>query len=151
MEADPASTPPEMRYVAIPRGTRIRFYCAVDQPPAAAAPAAGVRERIQAPWRPLDSSHVTGNLTLSHARGLGKQGLAGSPEFSGHTVIVPGCDGAPDPVRLCTGTPGTCPTDPQHVANGAVHGCDGVLATLHGDLHWLACNDVLSIAPAHDS
>ncbi|MFQ3563043.1 hypothetical protein QZN11_40400 [Streptomyces gramineus] len=147
--ADPACVPPRMRYVAIPRGTRIRFYCAAGRQKAGAAPSAVPGHRLQGPWIPLDSSHVTSNLTLRRADGPWERELAGSPELDGHTIVVPGRDGVPDPLRLCTGTAVTCPTDPRQVADGAVHGCDGVLATLHGDLHWLAGDEVLSLAPGY--
>jgi hypothetical protein len=151
IEADPAFVTPEMRYVAIPQGTKIRFYCAADQSQDPGSREVGIREMIQAPWPPLDSSHITCNLALRNAGGLWNNDLADNPEFGGHTVIVPGCGGAADPIRLCTGTRATCPTEPRHVANGATHGCDGILGTLRGDLYWLACNDVLTVAPACES
>jgi hypothetical protein len=52
-------------------------------------------------------------------------------------------DGVPDPIRLCDGTPATCPTDPRQVAAGATHTCSGILGTYSGDLYWLACTSIV--------
>jgi hypothetical protein len=142
MNVDPAYTSPDMESVAIPQGTTIQFYSDTNQALAYGPNQLDVWERFQAPWPPLDSRHVTYNLHLDNARSAWRTELAHRPRFGGNSLILPGLGGFPESIRMCTGTPDTCPTKPEQVANGMSHRCDGILATLQGDLHWLACTVV---------
>ncbi|WP_125643494.1 hypothetical protein [Streptomyces sp. WAC06614] len=52
--------------------------------------------------------------------------------FSCQTVMGPGMRAdVPDPLRLCSGTPQTCPTTQEQIQAGGAHTCDGVLGILH--------------------
>ncbi|RSS80786.1 hypothetical protein [Streptomyces sp. WAC06614] len=50
--------------------------------------------------------------------------------FSGRGVMLAGCHGLEDPLRLCHGTPGRCPTTQEEIQQGLRHRCDGVLGLL---------------------
>lgn len=139
LDLDPSVTRPDMEYVAIPRGTTIQFYTDAGQGLVYGRHDLNVWEQLQAPWPALDSSRVTYNLTLYNARELWDEELKDNPQFGGHTLIRAGVGGVPDPLRMCTGTPTTCPTDPRQVTAGRKHTCDGILAQYVGDLYWLAC------------
>lgn len=142
MDVDPALTPPEMELVAIPPGTTIQFYSDAGQGLVYDHEELDLWEQLRPPWPPLDSRHVTYNLTLHSALEYMADDLVNDPQFGGHQLIIPGSFGIPDPIRLCTGTPATCPTDPRAVlVLGATHDCEGLLGRgdLSGDLFWLAC------------
>ncbi|MER6466379.1 putative adhesin [Streptomyces sp. NPDC001288] len=143
LDTDPAYTPPGMEIVAIPQGTTIQFYCDTNQALTYSSRQLDIWEQIQAPFPPLDSRDVTYNLTLqSNEEGWAEE-LANDPQFAGCQVFLPGRNGVPDSVRLCGGTPATCPTRPDQVAAGMTHGCDGILGTLRGRLDWVACTSVV--------
>jgi hypothetical protein len=139
LNVDPKVTDPDMEFVAIPKGTTIQFYADAGQGLAYGSRALDLWEQLAAPWPALDSSRVTYNLSLYNARALWDAELQNNPQFGGHVLVRAGVDGYADPLRMCTGTRKTCPTDPRDVAAGAVHTCDGILGTLKGDLYWLAC------------
>lgn len=143
LDVDPRVTPKEMEYVAIPQGTTIQFYADSGQGLVYGSYRLDIWEQLQAPWPALDSSRVTYNLSLYNARELWDEELQNDPQFGGHTLVRAGVDGVPDPLRMCTGTPSTCPTDPRAVAKGAKHTCDGILGTYAGDLYWLACTSFM--------
>jgi hypothetical protein len=139
LDVDPKVTPKAMEFVAIPQGTTIQFYADAGQGLVYGSRQLDIWEQLQAPWPALDSSRVTYNLCLYSAQELWDDELKNNPQFGGHTLVRAGIGGVPDPVRMCTGTPATCPTDPRAVARGSTHGCDGILGTYAGDLYWLAC------------
>lgn len=142
LEVDPTSTPPDMDIVAIPLGTTIQFFADAGQDLCYGAPALDDWDRLEAPWPALNSSNVTYNLSLCSAWGSWDYELKNDPHFGGHQLIRPGIGDVPDPIRLCTGSAETCPTDPRMVAEGQSHTCDGILgrAEFQGqDLFWVAC------------
>jgi hypothetical protein len=139
LNLDPRVTPKEMEYVAIPAGTTIQFYSDAGQGLVYGGHDLDVWEQLEAPWPALDSTRVTYNLTLYSATELWEDELKNNPQFGGHTLIRAGVGGVPDPIRLCSGTPATCPTDPRQIAAGRTHTCDGILGSYTGDLYWLAC------------
>jgi len=139
LDVDPRVTPKDMEFVAIPQGTTIQFYSDSGQGLVYGSHHLDIWEQLQAPWPALDSSRVTYNLSLYNAQELWTDELKNNPSFGGHKLIRAGVDGVPDPIRMCTGTRATCPTDPRQIAAGATHECDGILATYPGDLYWLAC------------
>jgi hypothetical protein len=143
LDVDPEVTPKEMEYVAIPQGTTLQFYADSGQGLVYGSYRLDIWEQLQAPWPTLDSSRVTYNLTLHSAGELWDEELKNNPQFGGHTLVRAGISGVPDPLRMCTGTPASCPTDPRAVAKGATHTCDGILGTYRGDLYWLACTSFL--------
>jgi hypothetical protein len=145
MDFDPSRTSPEMETVAIPQGTTIQFYIDANQMLAYDSRELDIWERLQAPWPPLDSSRVTYNLTLFSAEDLWAYELMNNPQFGGNEILLPGRN-CPDPAHLCNGTPETCPTKPEQVAEGMTHQCDGILGTVHGDLYWLACAYFMGVA-----
>ncbi|MFF4935071.1 hypothetical protein ACFY2H_40440 [Streptomyces griseofuscus] len=144
MEIDRYHTSPDMETVAIPQGTRIQFYADAGQMIGYCSQQLDIWERLQAPWPPLDSSHVTYNLVLSNAEEKLADNLMNNPQFGGNEILLPGRN-CPDPVHLCNGTPETCPTKPEQVAEGMTHHCDGILGILYGDLYWLACTSFSGI------
>jgi hypothetical protein len=139
LDVDPRVTPADMEFVAIPEGTTIWFYADAGQGLLYGSRHLDIWDQLQAPWPTLDHTRVTYNLVLHHATELLPYNLQGDPQFHGHTVVRPGVDGAPDPLRMCTGDRDSCPTDPRAVAAGDTHTCGGVLGTYTGDLHWVAC------------
>ncbi|MFQ3563031.1 hypothetical protein QZN11_40340 [Streptomyces gramineus] len=145
LHADPAFTRPDMEIVAIPQGTRIQFYCDAGQSLTVNAHYFDIWETLQAPWPPLDCHNVTYNLSLQDAEAQWPESLANDPKFGGHTLVLPGRDGLAKSLRMCTGSPDTCPTTPEQVAGGMTHRCGGVLAHLHGDLYWLACTSLVNV------
>ncbi|MFF4704561.1 putative adhesin [Streptomyces sp. NPDC001288] len=142
LDVDPAYTRSEMEIVAIPEGTTIQFYCDTNQELIYGARELDVWEKIKAPFPPLRSSDVTYNLTLQSNETGWLDELANHPTFRGCRLFLPGRTGLPAEMHLCTGTPATCPTTPQQVAGGMTHECDGVLGTVRGALHWVACATV---------
>jgi hypothetical protein len=140
LDVDRKRLDPEMEFVAIPAGTTLQFYTDAGQGLVYGARHLDLWEQMQAPWPALDSTRVTYNLTLYSARELWDEELKNNPSFGGHTLVRAGVDGVPDPIRMCTGTRKTCPTDPRQIAGGWKHGCDGILGTYAGDLYWLACS-----------
>ncbi|RSS79748.1 hypothetical protein [Streptomyces sp. WAC06614] len=58
-------------------------------------------------------------------------------EFEGCEVIRPAVDGMADPLVLCTGVDGSCPTTREELDAVGGHTCDGVLAHYAGALHWV--------------
>jgi hypothetical protein len=142
LDVNPLVISPDMETVAIPQGVTIQFYCDTNQSLAYSSHQLDIWEQLQAPWPPLDSSHVTYNLVLENAVNNWKDELANDPQFGGNRVILPGLN-APDPLCMCTGNPDTCPTKPEQVANGMTHNCDGILGHLQGDLYWIACTTVV--------
>lgn len=134
--------PEGMGTVAIPAGTTLQCYSDTGQALVYGAKQLDVWEHLATPWPPMDSTNVTYNLTLSSAKELWDEELKNNPSFAGHTLIRAGVDGVPDPIRLCNGTPQTCPTDPRQVAAGRTHTCDGILGTYKGELYWVACTSV---------
>ncbi|MEU9979308.1 hypothetical protein [Streptomyces sp. NPDC051014] len=145
MEVDPSRTSPDMGTVAIPQGTTIQFYSDSGQGVIFGPSQLDIWQQIQAPWPPLDSSHVTYNLVLSNAEENLASALMNSPQFGGNEVLLPGRH-LSDPIHLCSGTPETCPTKPEQVAQGMVHQCDGILGLLQGDLYWLACTSFIGVS-----
>jgi hypothetical protein len=143
LDVDPKVTSKEMEFVAIPRGTTLQFYADAGQGLVYGGGDLDIWEQLQAPWPALDSSRVTYNLCLYNAQELWDEELKNDPQFGGHTLIRAGV-GVPDPLRMCSGTKATCPTDPRDVARGAAHRCDGILGTYTGDLYWLACTSFLN-------
>ena len=141
VRSDAASV--EMGTVAIPQGTTIQFYSDTGQGLYYGSAHLDVWAQLQTPWPALDSTKVTWNLTLQGAPELWTDELKNNPSFGGHTLIRPGVDGVPDPIKMCSGTKATCPTDPRQVAGGAKHKCDGILGAYVGDLYWLACTSVV--------
>lgn len=139
LDIEPLVTPADMEFVAIPEGTTLQFYADAGQGLLYGSRHLDIWDQLQTPWPALDSTRVTYNLALHHARELLPEDLWDDPQLRGHTLVRPGVDGAADPLRMCTGTAKSCPTEPRAVAAGETHTCDGVLATYHGDLHWLAC------------
>lgn len=90
------------------------------------------------------------NLALHGGDDLWDEELRSALEHGGHVLIRPGVDGQPDPIRLCTGTPETCPPPGGTFGDVATHDCDGVLgdAGLRGGVvHWLECASITR-APA---
>lgn len=139
LDVDPSVMAQGMEFVAIPQGTRIQFFADAGQGLVSGPHQLDLWDQLKAPWPPLDSTNVTYNLTLyDDPEGLDLL-LANDPWLGGHELIRPG-GSLPDPVRLCTGTPRTCPTDPRAVAAGDTHECDGILGRFHGDLYWVACS-----------
>ncbi len=143
LNLDPRVTPKEMEYVAIPQGTTIQFYADAGQGLVYGSSHLDIWEQLQAPWPALDSTRVTYNLALYNAAELWENELKNNPQFGGHTLIRAGVGGVPDPIRMCTGTPTTCPTDPRQVAAGRTHTCSGILGQYKGDLYWLACSSFI--------
>ncbi len=143
LNVDPSVTPKDMEFVAIPSGTTIQFYADAGQGLAYNSTQLDIFAQLQAPWPALDSTRVTYNLALHNAQELWGEELKNSPDFAGHTLIRAGVDGVPDPIRMCTGTRATCPTDPRRIAAGDTHKCDGILARYTGDLYWLACSSII--------
>jgi hypothetical protein len=139
LDVDPAVTSKDMEFVAIPQGTTIQFYADAGQGLVYGSDDLDIWEQLKAPWPALDSSRVTYNLCLYNAQELWDEELKNNPQFGGHELIRAGVGSVPDPLRMCTGTRATCPTDPRDVARGATHTCDGILGTYQGDLYWLAC------------
>jgi hypothetical protein len=139
LDVDPSVTAADMEFVAIPSGTTIQFYADAGQGLRYGSRALDLWEQLSAPWPALDSSRVTYNLCLYSAKELWDDELQNNPQFGGHTLVRAGVDGYADPLRMCTGTKATCPTDPRDIAGGATHHCDGILGTLAGDLYWVAC------------
>ncbi|MEV6681958.1 hypothetical protein AB0N09_34555 [Streptomyces erythrochromogenes] len=132
--------PPDMGIIAIPQGTTIQFFSDAGQGLLYGSPDLDMWEQFVPHLTPLDSTCVTYNLTLGSAWDLWDRELRNDPTFGGHELIRPGIGDIPDPIRLCTGTPGTCPTRPAQVAEGFTHTCDGILGLLQGaDLFWVAC------------
>lgn len=148
LDVDTSVTPPDMEFVAIPQGTTIQFYADSGQGLAFNSAQLDIWEQLQAPWPALDSSRVTYNLSLYSAKELWGEELKNDPAFGGHTLVRASIDGVPDPIRMCTGSRETCPTDPRQVAEGATHTCDGILGTYTGDLYWLACTSFSNAAPS---
>ncbi|MFF4704767.1 hypothetical protein ACWC4D_29830 [Streptomyces sp. NPDC001288] len=142
---EPGFIHPEMGTVAIPQGTTLQVYSDAGQTLVYGAGSLDIWERLQAPWGPLDSSQVTYNLVLENSEESWQEELAHHPRFGGHELIRAGRRGVPDPIRLCDGTPDTCPTRPEQVAEGATHQCDGILGNFHGDLYWLACTSFVGL------
>ncbi|MFF3160086.1 putative adhesin [Streptomyces sp. NPDC057910] len=141
-EADPAATSPDMEIVAIPPGTRVFFYSDAGQALLYGTKDLDNWERIKEPWPPVDSTGVTYNLTLESALDTWDGELKNDPRFGGHELIRPGIGDLPNPVRMCTGTPASCPTSPEQIKAGMTHTCDGILGRRDfqgNDLHWLAC------------
>ncbi|MFJ5646187.1 hypothetical protein [Streptomyces sp. NPDC093223] len=147
LEVDRMRTRPEMEFVAIPRGTTIQFYCDSNQFLRYGPKELDVWEQLQAPWPPLGEHEVTYNFTLLSAEDMWQRELANNPAFGGNTLFRAGIDGVSDPIQLCSGTPESCPTRPEQVAQGMTHKCDGVLGTLSGQLYWLACTQFVRVAP----
>lgn len=136
---DARGTSPEMEWVAIHPGTTIQFYADSGQGLWYGSHHLDNFEQLQAPWAPLNSTHVTYNMTLYSARELWDEELKNSPAFGGHTLIRAGVDGVPDPIKMCSGTRSTCPTDPRRIVAGDRHRCDGILGQYSGEIFWLAC------------
>jgi hypothetical protein len=143
LDVDPGVIPQDMEWVAIPPGTTIQFYADTGQGLMYGSADLDVWSQLNTPVAPVDSSNVTYNLALYSAQELWDEELQNDPDFAGNTLIRAGVDGVADPLLMCTGTRDTCPTDPRQVAEGAVHQCDGILATYTGDLYWLACTKVI--------
>lgn len=142
LNVNPSLTPPAMEIVAIPPGTTIQFFADAGQDLCYSSELLDAWEHLEAPWPRLDSSSVTYNLSLESAWEYWDEELKNDPQLGGHQLVRAGIGDVPDPIRLCTGTPDTCPTDPRQVAEGWTHTCDGVLgrAEFQGeDLYWLAC------------
>jgi len=155
---DPAVT--SLEICAIPQGTTLQFYSDIGQTLSLTrAVLADIWPLLTAPWPALDATNVTYNLSLAHDDvwvKLCEDGIVDVANFNGHQLIVPGYNYA-DPVQLCTGTAlrlgpegevisGTCPTDPQQVAVGWTHDCDGLLRHYGGtELFWVSCTSVLFI------
>ncbi|MFF0219078.1 hypothetical protein [Streptomyces vinaceus] len=72
--------------------------------------------------------------------------LQSHPPCGGHVPLRAGIE-LLDRIRLCKGTPVTCPTGSDEVAAGMAHDCDGILGLLDGDLHWLACTGFAGVTP----
>ncbi|MFF4369440.1 hypothetical protein [Streptomyces sp. NPDC001594] len=145
LDIDPTATPPEMDIVAIPLGTTIQFFADAGQNLCYGSQCLDAWDQLKPPWPPLDSRHVTYNFSLSSAWEHWEEELANDPHFGGHQLIRPGIGDIPDPVRLCTGTPATCPTSALRVREGDTHHCDGILGRpeFQGeDLFWLACSPI---------
>ncbi|MEW1616162.1 MULTISPECIES: hypothetical protein [unclassified Streptomyces] len=142
--ANPNFTPPEMEIVGIPEGTTVQFYADAGQGLAYNASHLDGWGGIHAPWPPLNSGQVSYNFTL---RGMKQHEyyllFEHNPQLAYHTPVLPGSGGLPDELRMCTGNPETCPTDPREVAAGKLHSCDGILGVYPGDLHWLGCNGIV--------
>ncbi|MFF4704766.1 hypothetical protein [Streptomyces sp. NPDC001297] len=147
MDFDPMHTSPEMESIAIPRGTTIQFYTDANQVLSFDPGEPDIWKRFHAPWPPLDSSHVTYNLTLQsyNAEDHWARDFLNSQQFGGNEVFVSGMN-CSSPIHLCNGTPETCPTKPEQAANGMTHQCDGILGRLHGDLYWFACALFVGVA-----
>jgi hypothetical protein len=141
LDVESGTMPADMEWVAIPSGTTLQFYSDTGQTLAYASKQLDLFESMTQPWDALDSTKVTYNLTLHSAKELWPEELKNNPGFAGHTLIRAGVD-EPDPIRLCTGTRATCPTDPRQVASGATHTCSGILGKYAGEIHWLACTVV---------
>ncbi|MFF0219103.1 putative adhesin [Streptomyces vinaceus] len=138
-DADPGVTPQEMEIVAIPDKTTIQFYAHMGQGLGVTSADLAGWYQIPAPWPHLDHRHVTYNLTLyGFEDGGAWVEASGFPTDGPDTVVMAG----PVPIRMCEGTPETCPTTPAQVADGMVHSCEGILGTYSGDLHWVACTGV---------
>jgi hypothetical protein len=148
LDVDPSVTSPEMEWVAIPQGTTIQFYADTGQGLCYNSKNLDVWSQLPKHLNPVDSSNVTYNLNLSNAKELWDEELKNNPDFNGNTLIRAGVDGVPDPIRMCTGTRETCPTDPRQVTAGATHKCDGILAKYTGELYWLACTTLYSESEA---
>ncbi|MFF4704560.1 hypothetical protein ACWC4D_40460 [Streptomyces sp. NPDC001288] len=149
IDLEPGFVASGMETVAIPQGTTLQVYSDAGQTLLYGADELDRWERLQAPWGPLDSSNVTYNLVLQNDEGSWEHDLANDPRFGGNTLVRPGREGVPDPIRLCHGTPDTCPTRPEQVAGGMTHTCDGILGTLQGDLYWLACTGFVGLEGAN--
>jgi hypothetical protein len=147
LNVDPSVTSPEMEWVAVPTGTTIQFYADTGQGLWYGSAHLDVFSQLTAHLDPVDSAHVTYNLSLYSAKELWDEELKNNPDFGGHTLIRAGVDGVPDPVRMCTGTRATCPTDPRQVAAGATHKCEGILAKYPGEIFWLACTSLYKAKP----
>ena len=138
-----SSVKPGMEWVAIPQGTTLQFFADTGQGLVTNAAHMDVFTELDKPWPALDSSRVTFNLTLSSSPELDIEDLKNNPSFGGAELIQPGLRGVPDPIKLCTGTPETCPTDPRQIPVGWKHNCDGILGTYSGDMYWIACTVVV--------
>ncbi|MEV6681945.1 putative adhesin [Streptomyces erythrochromogenes] len=140
-DADPVLTPSATAIVGIPEGVTLQFYADAGQMLAYPMGADDVRDiwnRAQRPWDPLDHTNLVYNLTLNSAFQEWSSGFLNAGTCEGHTLIRPGVEVA-DPVRLCHGTPETCPTSLKEVARRKPHACDGILGLYGGEMHWLAC------------
>ncbi|MFE5540764.1 hypothetical protein ACFQ78_34210 [Streptomyces sp. NPDC056519] len=150
LDVDPRVTPPEMEIVAIPEGVTLQCYSDTGQGFFHdTADLIGRSLLHVAPWPRLGSGDVTYNLMLQSSDDPSDDALVDRLRHAGYTPVRPGRDGFPDSLRMCTGNPATCPTDPRQVAFGAGHACDGILGRedLRGDLHWLSCTGVLNADP----
>ncbi|MFE5537952.1 hypothetical protein ACFQ78_19695 [Streptomyces sp. NPDC056519] len=145
---DPAVLAPTPEWVAIPRQTTIRFYSDIGQGLLIGTDQFDGWEALQTFGEPLDSGSVTYNMTLTSMWEAWEGLLRNGPRFGGHTLVMPGIN-APDPVRMCAGTPGTCPVTPRQVLESdARHHCDGILGQCSGDLYWVACTTIAGADPA---
>ncbi|WP_399451845.1 putative adhesin, partial [Streptomyces sp. WAC02707] len=138
---DVSRTPPDMEMVAIPVGTTLQFYAHPGQTMTYSPWELANIGDVKPPWAPLDHNHLTYNFCLTNAGNVFDEVLASHPNPGGYQPIHAGV-GAPDPLYLCTGTPLTCPTSPAQISEGAYHQCDGILGTLEGEMHWLACTAI---------
>jgi hypothetical protein len=143
-------TSQDMEWVAVPWETTIQFYSDAGQSLLQRSEAiVDVFTQMLQPWPPIDHTGVTYNLALEpfSAKQL-EHLLKDNPDFGGHTLLVVGRDIPTDKAWLCTGTKESCPTDPRDIAAGWTHGCDGILASYPGELHWLACTSLPDDASA---
>lgn len=129
-----------MEFVAIPLGTTLRVLIDEGAGVTYGPAQPDLMTQLHPPWPPLDATTVTYNLCLHTAPELWDEDLRHVGALDGHELVRAGVAGTPEPLRLCTGRPDLCPTDPGQVASGDRHRCDGVLATYVGDLYWLACS-----------
>ncbi len=139
LDVDPNVTARDMEFVAIPRGTVLRFFADSGQGVLFGSGSPALWEQLEPPWPALDASAVTYNLSLYSAQELWDEELRAWLPVAEHTLVRAGVAGVPDPLRMCTGTRATCPVDPTAVARGSEHTCDGVLGTYAGELVWVAC------------
>ncbi|RSS79754.1 hypothetical protein [Streptomyces sp. WAC06614] len=133
--------------IVVPRGTTIQLYTDGGQGLVIGPDELDVWSQVFCAAA-VDAGTGLHNLVLHGGDDLANDQLASDLERGGHTLIRPGVDGMPDPIRLCTGTPRTCPPPVDPFGEEVTHDCGGLLGLLgrlpgpQGVVHWLECASI---------
>lgn len=123
--------------IAVPAGTTIDLYDDRGQGVVYSPTGMELWGQLEGPSPLPDAQGMVDNLALYGDQALDGDRLAARLAADGCVLIRPGTDGMPDPIRLCTGAAGQCPTTPEEAAAGRTHLCEGALAMFAGlELGW---------------
>lgn len=133
---------PVSERVTIPQGATFHFLSDYGDGLRLGPSSFPVWEHLCHAQQPHPAGGLLTNLTVHHDAALADRSLPDHPDFRGFTLVRPGVDGCPEPLRLCTCTPGEQPKDPD-----SRHTCDGLLGRedVRGDVFWVAGSSFLRV------